>query len=82
MHGVEALALDPQGRPRFVLHTYRATLGIGQSGNYATSATSLSYDQSCPSALPGTFEYTASDASLVVFEHFDSTTYVLTHQRR
>jgi hypothetical protein len=26
----EALALDPQDRPRFVLHTYRAELGIGQ----------------------------------------------------
>ena len=26
----EALALDPQGRPRFMMHTYRAYLGIGQ----------------------------------------------------
>lgn len=26
----EALALDPQGRPRFLMHTYRAYLGIGQ----------------------------------------------------
>jgi hypothetical protein len=26
----EAFALDPQGRPRFVMHTYRAFLGIGQ----------------------------------------------------
>ena len=26
----EALALDPQGRPRFVMHTYRAYVGIGQ----------------------------------------------------
>lgn len=26
----EALALDPQGRPRFILHTYKAYLGIGQ----------------------------------------------------
>jgi hypothetical protein len=26
----EALALDPQGRPRFVMHTYRALFGIGQ----------------------------------------------------
>lgn len=26
----EALALDPQGRPRFLIHTYRALFGIGQ----------------------------------------------------
>lgn len=26
----EAFALDPQGRPRFVMHTYHALLGIGQ----------------------------------------------------
>ena len=26
----EALALDPQGRPRFMMHTYRALFGIGQ----------------------------------------------------
>jgi hypothetical protein len=26
----EALALDPEGRPRFLMHTYRAFLGIGQ----------------------------------------------------
>ncbi len=26
----EALALDPQGRPRFVMHTYKAYLGVGQ----------------------------------------------------
>lgn len=26
----EALALDPQGRPRFLMHTYRALFGIGQ----------------------------------------------------
>jgi hypothetical protein len=26
----EALALDPEGRPRFLMHTYRALLGIGQ----------------------------------------------------
>src|SRR4029079_14108360 len=26
----EALALDPMGRPRFMMHTYRAYLGIGQ----------------------------------------------------
>lgn len=26
----QALALDPQGRPRFLMHTYRAYLGIGQ----------------------------------------------------
>lgn len=25
----EAFALDPRGRPRFVMHTYRATFGIG-----------------------------------------------------
>lgn len=26
----EAFALDPQGRPRFMMHTYKAYLGIGQ----------------------------------------------------
>ena len=26
----EALALDPNGHPRFLMHTYRAFLGIGQ----------------------------------------------------
>jgi hypothetical protein len=26
----EAMGLDPQGRPRFIMHTYRAYLGIGQ----------------------------------------------------
>ena len=27
---MKALALDPNGHPRFLMHTYRAYLGIGQ----------------------------------------------------
>jgi hypothetical protein len=40
----EALALDPEGRPRFLVHTYRALLGIGQKA----PATSLAQcDAAC-----------------------------------
>lgn len=50
----EALALDPQGRPRFLFHTYRAVLGVGQK----TPQTSLaSCDANC--SLPASWSFAA-----------------------
>jgi hypothetical protein len=43
----EALALDPQGRPRFLMHTYRALFGIGQE---APEETYAQCDQACETA--------------------------------
>ena len=43
----EAFALDPQGRPRFLMHTYVAYLGIGQTP-YQTEL--VSCDANCTSA--------------------------------
>jgi hypothetical protein len=42
----EAFALDPQGRPRFVMHTYIAYLGIGQG---APATEWVSCDANCGS---------------------------------
>jgi hypothetical protein len=52
------------------------------SGAYTTTGNSLTFDQSCPSASPTTFEYTAGDASLTLIERLDPLVYVLTHRKR
>ncbi len=43
----EALALDPEGRPRFIMHTYKAYLGVGQK---AQQAFFVACDSDCTSA--------------------------------
>jgi hypothetical protein len=48
----EALALDPQGRPRFLMHTYRALFGIGQE---APEEIYAQCDQSCEN--PASWRY-------------------------
>lgn len=48
----EALALDPQGRPRFLMHTYRTYLGIGQGAPQTLWA---SCDASCGEAASWSF---------------------------
>ena len=45
----EAFALDPQGRPRFLMHTYVALLGIGQKP-YQTELVSCDADCTEPSS--------------------------------
>lgn len=49
----EALALDPQGRPRFLMHTYRALFGIGQDKPEETYA---QCDSACEN--PANWRYT------------------------
>jgi hypothetical protein len=49
----EALALDPQGRPRFLMHTYRALFGIGQETPEETYA---QCDAACEN--PASWRYT------------------------
>lgn len=46
----EALALDPQGRPRFLMHTYRALFGIGQDEPEEHLVSCDASDCSTPSA--------------------------------
>ncbi|MDB4972230.1 MAG: hypothetical protein JWN48_571 [Myxococcaceae bacterium] len=54
----EALALDPEGRPRFLVHTYRALLGIGQK----TPETSLAQcDANCSQPASWRFDVIARD---------------------
>jgi len=51
----EAFALDPQGRPRFVMHTYVAYLGIGQKApetHYVTCDVANCHDPASWSSFP------------------------------
>lgn len=43
----EAFALDPQGRPRFIMHVYKAYLGVGQK---PPAAFYVTCDEGCDSA--------------------------------
>ncbi|MDB4973876.1 MAG: hypothetical protein JWN48_2217 [Myxococcaceae bacterium] len=54
----EALALDPQGRPRFLIHAYRALFGIGQK----TPQTSLAQcDADCTKPESWRYDVIAKD---------------------
>ncbi|HEY3252317.1 MAG TPA: hypothetical protein VGJ91_00125, partial [Polyangiaceae bacterium] len=54
----EALALDPNGHPRFVMHTYRAYLGIGQKPPKTWYATC---DAACGKAASWTYSEIAQE---------------------
>jgi hypothetical protein len=53
----EALALDAQGRPRFLMHTYRALFGIGQQ---APEQIYAQCDASCDSAESWRYDVVAT----------------------
>lgn len=55
----EALALDPQGRPRFLMHTYRALFGIGQE---APEESYAQCDQACEN--PANWRYTVIEKEI------------------
>jgi len=54
----EALALDPSGHPRFLMHTYRAFLGIGQK---APKTWYVTCDSACASAGSWTYSEIAQE---------------------
>lgn len=54
----EALALDPKGHPRFLMHTYRAYLGIGQK---APETLWLTCEEDCTSAASWTSSVIAKE---------------------
>jgi hypothetical protein len=54
----EALALDAQGRPRFLMHTYRALFGIGQQ---APEEIYAQCDASCASADSWRYDVVATE---------------------
>jgi hypothetical protein len=54
----EALALDPSGRPRFLIHTYRALFGIGQKPPETQLA---QCDANCGSAASWSYGQIAKD---------------------
>lgn len=55
----EALALDPQDRPRFLMHTYRALFGIGQE---APEETYAQCDAACET--PASWRYTVVEKEI------------------
>src|SRR6478735_11228439 len=57
----EALALDPNGHPRFLMHTYRAFLGIGQKPPKTWYAT-------CDSACGNANNWTYSEIAQEIWE--------------
>jgi hypothetical protein len=57
----EALALDPNGRPRFLMHTYRAYLGIGQK-------TPETYYVSCDSHCESAANWSSSLVAETIWE--------------
>ncbi len=57
----EALALDPQGNPRFLMHTYRALLGIGQKPPKTWYAT-------CDAACDQSASWTYSEIAQEIWE--------------
>lgn len=57
----EALALDPNGHPRFLMHTYRAFLGIGQKPPKTFYAT-------CDSACGEASRWTYSEVAQEIWE--------------
>lgn len=54
----EAFALDSQGRPRFMMHVYRAYLGIGQDDPYTWYATC---DEDCQDGSNWTYSEIAQE---------------------
>lgn len=57
----EALALDPSGHPRFLMHTYRAYLGIGQK-------TPKTWYASCDSACGNAENWSYSEIAQEIWE--------------
>jgi hypothetical protein len=66
----EALALDPEGHPRFLMHTYRAYLGIGQKPPKTFYATC---ESDCGEAASWTYSEIAEEIWEGTSLRFDAT---------